>query len=59
MDYSIGDPVTQIKTPERYATCEEADIAAIEASKDGKVWAVFSEEDGGIISLVFAEQVFD
>ena len=32
MDYSIGDPVTHVKTAERYATCEEADVAAIEAS---------------------------
>jgi hypothetical protein len=57
--YSIGDPITGKKTDERFEICEDADIAAIEASVDGRVWATWSEEDGEIISLVFQQRVFD
>lgn len=57
--YSIGDPITKIKAVKQFETCEEADIAAIEASVDGCIWAVWSEEDGEIISLVFGQRVFD
>lgn len=57
--YSIGDPFTGKRTDMRYKNQEDADIAAIEASVDDHVWAVWDEDDGELVALVFQERVFD
>lgn len=57
--YSIGDPFTGKRTDVRYETLEEAEIAALLASVDDKVWAVWDEDDGELVSLAFEECIFD
>ncbi len=57
--YSIGDPFTGKRTDMRYEALEEAEIAALLASVDGKVWAVWDEDDGELVSLAFEERIFD
>lgn len=57
--FSIGDPFTGKRTDMRYETQEFADIAAIEASIDDHVWAVWDEDDGELVALAFQGQLFD
>lgn len=56
--YGIGNPESGVRTA-YFDTVEAADIAAIEASQDGHVWAVWDETDGELMSLVFQEKVFE
>ena len=58
MTYSIGDPTNPKRTDERYDTAESAEIAAIEASSNGHVWAVWDDDDGELLSLILDYQVF-
>ena len=55
--FTIGSPTNPKDGDECYDTAENAEDAAIMASYDDSVWAV-RDEDGEILSLVFAQQVF-
>jgi len=57
--FSIGNPETGKRTDMRYETQELADIAAIEASTDDHIWAVWDENDGELVALAFQERLFD
>lgn len=57
--YSIGNPLTGHKEPERYEECEDAEIAALEASIDDALWGVWDEDDGELVSLALGQRVFD
>lgn len=59
MTYSIGDPHIGKRTDMLYEDQESADIAAIEASVDNHIWAIWDEDDGELVALVFQERVFD
>ncbi len=56
--YSIGDPENPQPNDKRFETAEAAEVAAVEASVDDHVWAVWHDEDGELLSLVFNQQVF-
>lgn len=57
--FSIGDPLTGKRTDMHYETQELADIAAIEASLNDHIWAVWDEDDGELVALAFQERIFD
>ena len=57
--FSIGNPETGKRTDMRYEKQELADIAAIEASIDDQIWAVWDEDDGELVALAFQERLFD
>ena len=59
MIFSIGDPISGYKLEERFETCEDAEIVALEASIDeDTLWGVWDEDDGELVSLVFGQRVF-
>jgi hypothetical protein len=57
--FSIGNPETGKRTDIRYEMQELADIAAIKASIDDHIWAVWDEDDGELVALAFQERLFD
>lgn len=57
--FSIGDPFTGKRTDIRFEKLEDAEIAAILASVDDHVWAVWDEDDGELVSLAFQERIFN
>lgn len=56
--YSIGDPNDPTDDDPKFDTIAAAEIAAIEASWNDSVHAVWDDETGEVMSLVFQQQVF-
>ena len=56
--YSIGDP--NMPTPEdrRFDELIDAEDAAVEATIDDHVWAVWNDENGEVLCLAFGGVLF-
>jgi hypothetical protein len=56
--FSIGNPNNPTKDDARFEDQEDAEIAAIEASIDDSVWAVW-DENGEVVALAFGRVIFN
>ena len=54
--YTIGHAETMHNDPRLFDDLETAEIAAIELSRDGKVWAVFESSEA--VALIFDERIY-
>ena len=57
--FSIGDPCNAKKDDARFDNQQDAEVAAVEASIDDSVWAVWDDEDGEVVALAFARVIFN
>ena len=58
MTYSIGDLERPKRTDRRFEDVEEAEIAAIEASIDDGIWAVWDDNDRQVLAIVYQQDIY-
>lgn len=56
--YSIGRLESPSLDDAQYETVQEAEIAAIEASIDDGVWAVWENDSGDVLAIVYQSEVY-
>jgi hypothetical protein len=57
--FSIGDPYNPTEDDARFENKADAEIAAIGASIDDRVWAVWDDETGEVVALAFGSTIFE
>jgi hypothetical protein len=58
MNYSIGHLTMPDKDDQLFDDEDKAEQAAVLASYDDSVWAVWDNESGDVLSVIWQQQVF-
>jgi len=56
--YSIGCPTSPREDDPRFADLGQAIAAAVQHSYDDDIWAVWEDDSGELLALVYQQQVF-
>lgn len=58
MKYSIGHLMMPSKDDKQFDSLEDAEVKALEESFDDGIWAVWDNEYGELLSIVYQQEVF-